>query len=104
MRPGRVCSVPPNAHTVHSEQRSAAIIRPGGVLVSIVRPVEVRPADGRAVDFVVESVPAQLRDIAAREDRRIRTNIGQVVRLPEAVTALNSTDRRKGKLVVTLTD
>ena len=87
------------------QQRSAAIIRPGGVLVSIVGPVEVLPADGRAVDFVVESVPAQLREIAARvRDGRIRTNIGQVVPLREAVTALNSTDRRKGKLVVTLTD
>jgi NADPH:quinone reductase-like Zn-dependent oxidoreductase len=87
------------------QKRSAAIIRPGGVLVSIVGPVEARPADGRAVDFVVESVPAQLREIAQRvRDGRIRTNIGQVVPLREAVTALNSSDRRKGKPVITLPD
>jgi NADPH:quinone reductase-like Zn-dependent oxidoreductase len=87
------------------QKQSAAIIRPAGVLVSIVGPVGARPADGRAVDFVVESVPAQLREIAQRvRDGRIRTNIGQVVPLTEAVTALNSTGRRKGKPVITLTD
>lgn len=87
------------------QKQSTAITRPGGVLVSIVGPVESRPADGRAVDFVVESVPAQLREIAQRvRDGRIRTNIGQVVRLGEAVTALNSTDRRKGKPVITMTN
>src|SRR6185437_6807050 len=42
------------------QQRSAGIIRPGGTLVSIVGPVQSRPLDGVAVDFVVESVPAQL--------------------------------------------
>ena len=83
---------------------SAAITRPGGVLVSIVGPVESRPRDGRAVDFVVESVPAQLREIAQRvRDGRIRTNIGQVVPLAEAVAALNSTERRRGKPVITVT-
>jgi NADPH:quinone reductase-like Zn-dependent oxidoreductase len=87
------------------QKQSAAIIRPGGVLVSIVGPVESRPADGRAVDFVVESVPAQLRDIAQRvRDGRLRTNIGHVVPLSDAVNALNSTDRRKGKSVITMND
>jgi NADPH:quinone reductase-like Zn-dependent oxidoreductase len=87
------------------QKQSADIIRPGGVLVSIVGPVEARPADGRAVDFVVESVPAQLREIAQRvRDGRIRTNIGQVVPISEAVTAVNSTDRRRGKLVIAMTD
>src|ERR1700710_2440331 len=36
-------------------KRSAALIRAGGTLVSIVGPVEARPADGLVVDFVVES-------------------------------------------------
>ena len=86
------------------QKKSAAITRPGGVLVSIVGPVESKPAEGRAVDFVVESVPAQLREIAQRvRDGRIRTNIGQVVPLADAVTALNSTERRKGKPVITVT-
>jgi len=86
------------------QKQSAAITRQGGVLVSIVGPVESWPADGRAVDFVVESVPSQLREIAQRVgDGRIRTNIGQVVPLTEAVTALTSTERRKGKPVITIT-
>jgi NADPH:quinone reductase-like Zn-dependent oxidoreductase len=72
--------------------------------VSIVGPVEFRPADGRAIDFVVESVPSQLSEIAQRvRDGRIRTNIGQVVPLAEAVSALTSTERRKGKPVITIT-
>jgi NADPH:quinone reductase-like Zn-dependent oxidoreductase len=37
------------------QKRSTAMIRPGGTLVSIVGPTEARPADGRAIDFVVES-------------------------------------------------
>ncbi len=87
------------------QKQSAAITRPGGVLVSIVGPVESRPADGRAVDFVVESVPAQLTEIAQRvRDGRLRTNIGQAVPLGEAVTALNATARRKGKPVITITN
>ncbi|GAB3444049.1 NADP-dependent oxidoreductase [Phycicoccus ginsengisoli] len=86
------------------QKKSAAITRPGGALVSVIGPVEFRPADARVVDFVVESVPAQLREIAQRvRDGRIRTNIGQVVPLAEAVTALNSTERRKGKPVITIT-
>jgi NADPH:quinone reductase-like Zn-dependent oxidoreductase len=85
------------------QKQSAAITRPGGVLVSIVGPVESRPADGRAVDFVVESVPAQLTEIAQRvRDGRLRTNIGQVMPLGEAVTALSSTARRKGKPVISM--
>ncbi len=36
------------------QKRSAALIRAGGTLVSVVGPVEARPADGLAVDFVVE--------------------------------------------------
>src|SRR5512146_1371734 len=41
------------------QRRSASIIRPGGTLVSVVGPAQARPADGLAVDFVVESVPGQ---------------------------------------------
>ena len=85
------------------QKQSAGIIRPGGVLVSVVGPVEARPADGRAIDFVVEPNRWQLREIAQRvRDGRLRTNIGYVVPLDEAVTAINSTDRHKGKSVITM--
>src|SRR5262249_16276263 len=45
------------------QKRSARLIRAGGTLVSIVGPAEARPADGLAVDFVVESDRAQLSKI-----------------------------------------
>src|SRR6476659_7339577 len=58
-------------------KRSAGLVRAGGTLVSIVGPPEARPADGLAVDFVVESDRAQLSQIVQRvRDGRLRTNIG----------------------------
>src|SRR5207245_10978535 len=48
------------------QKRSAGLIRAGGTLVSIVGPTETRPADGLAVDFVVESDRAQLSEIVQR--------------------------------------
>jgi NADPH:quinone reductase-like Zn-dependent oxidoreductase len=83
------------------QRRSASIIRPGGTLVSVVGPVEARPADGLAIDFVVESVPDQLVEIVDRvRDGRLRTHIGTVATLDDAVAALNPTERRKGKTVI----
>jgi NADPH:quinone reductase-like Zn-dependent oxidoreductase len=83
------------------QRRSAALVRPGGTLVSIVGPVEARPADGSAIDFVVEAVPSDLAQIVQRvRDGRLRTNIGDIVSLDDAVAALTSTARRKGKTVV----
>jgi NADPH:quinone reductase-like Zn-dependent oxidoreductase len=77
------------------------IIRPGGTLVTVVGPAEARPVDGLAVDFVVESVPSQLTEIVDRvRDGRLRTHIGTVATLDEAVAALNPTERRKGKTVI----
>jgi NADPH:quinone reductase-like Zn-dependent oxidoreductase len=83
------------------QRRSASIIRPRGRLVSLVGPVEARPIDGLAVDFVVESVPNQLVEIVDRvRDGRLRTHIGTVATLDDAVPALNPTERRKGKTVI----
>src|SRR5215468_8659183 len=45
------------------QKRSAGLVRAGGTLVSVVGPTEARPADGLAVDFVVESDRAQLSEI-----------------------------------------
>jgi NADPH:quinone reductase-like Zn-dependent oxidoreductase len=82
-------------------KRSAALIRAGGTLVSIVGPPEARPADGLAVDFVVESDRAQLSEIVRRvRDGRLRTNIGNVSPLDNAIAALNPTERRKGKTII----
>jgi NADPH:quinone reductase-like Zn-dependent oxidoreductase len=82
-------------------KRSARLVRAGGTLVSIVGPVEARPADGRAIDFVVESDRAQLSEIVQRvRDGRLRTNIGTVSALHDAVAAFNSTERRPGKTII----
>jgi NADPH:quinone reductase-like Zn-dependent oxidoreductase len=82
-------------------KRSAKLVRPGGTLVSIVGPVEERPADGLAIDFVVEADRAQLGEIVERvRDGRLRTNIGTVAALDDAVAAFNSTERRTGKTII----
>src|SRR5919197_1436513 len=82
-------------------KRSAGLIRAGGTLVSIVGPSEARPADGLAVDFVVESDRAQLCEIVQRvRDGRLRTNIGNVSALDDAVATFNATERRVGKTVI----
>ena len=83
------------------QKRSAGLIRAGGTLVSIVGPTEARPADGLAVDFVVESDRAQLSEINQRvRDGRLRTNIGTIAPLDDAVAAFNPTERRPGKTVI----
>jgi NADPH:quinone reductase-like Zn-dependent oxidoreductase len=83
------------------QKRSARLIRPGGTLVTVVGPPEARPADGLAVDFVVESDRAQLREIVQRvRDGRLRTNIGAVATLDDTVAALTSPERRSGKTII----
>ena len=82
-------------------KRSAGLVRAGGTIVSVVGPVEAQPLNGLAVDFVVESDRAQLIEIIQRvRDGRLQTNIGNVASLDEAVAALNSTRRVKGKTIV----
>ena len=69
--------------------------------MSIVGPPEARPADGRAVDFVVEADRAHLNEVVRRvRDGRLRTNIGTVATLDDAVAALNPTERIKGKTII----
>jgi len=83
------------------QKRSAGLIKAGGTLVSVVGPVEARPADGLAVDFVVEADRSQLGEIVQRvRDGRLRTNIGTTTSLDDAVAALTSTERPKGKTII----
>jgi NADPH:quinone reductase-like Zn-dependent oxidoreductase len=82
-------------------KRSARLVRAGGALVSAVGPSEARPADGRAIDFVVESDRAQLTEIVQRvRDGRLRTNIGAVASLDDAVAAFNPSKRTPGKTII----
>ena len=82
-------------------KRSARLVRAGGMLVSAVGPSEVPPAGGLAVDFVVESDRAQLNEIVQRvRDGRLRTNIGTIATLDDAVATFNRPERRVGKTVI----
>lgn len=86
-------------------KRSAGLIRAGGAVVSVVGPVETWPAGGLAIDFVVESDRAQLGEVVQRvRDGRLRTNIGQVATLDDAVAALNPSDRVRGKTIIRIRD
>jgi NADPH:quinone reductase-like Zn-dependent oxidoreductase len=83
------------------QKRSAGLLRAGGALVSVVGPAEAWPANGLAIDFVVEADRAQLGEIVQRvRDGRLRTNIGNVATLDDAVAALNPTERRTGKPII----
>jgi NADPH:quinone reductase-like Zn-dependent oxidoreductase len=83
------------------QKRSVGLIRAGGTLVTIAGPPEARPADGLAIDFVVEADRAQLSEIAERvRDGRLRTLIGNVASLDDAVAAFNPTERVKGKTII----
>jgi NADPH:quinone reductase-like Zn-dependent oxidoreductase len=83
------------------QKRSAGLIRAGGTLVTVVGPPGARPADGLAVDFVVESDRAQLTEIVQRvRDGRLRPNLGTVATLDDALAALNPTERLNGKTII----
>ncbi|HEY4269329.1 MAG TPA: NADP-dependent oxidoreductase [Galbitalea sp.] len=85
------------------QEQSAGLIRAGGRLVTVTGPATARPKDGLAVDFVVESVPEQLIEIVQRvRDGRLRSNIGNVASLDDAIAALNSTERRNGKAIISI--
>ena len=69
--------------------------------MTVTGPPEAPPADGLAIDFVVVSDRAQLGEIARRvRDGRLRTNIGHVATLDDAVAAFNPTERVKGKTII----
>ena len=82
-------------------KRSAAVIRPGGTLVTVTGPTDARPPGGLSIDFVVISDGAQLRELVQRvRVGRLRTNIGNVAALDDAVAAFNPTERIKGKTII----
>jgi NADPH:quinone reductase-like Zn-dependent oxidoreductase len=81
------------------QQRSAALLRPGGTLVSVAEPPTARPEHGRAMFFVVEPDRARLADLADRaRSGRLRVLVGDVFALEDAAAAF--THRGRGKTVV----
>src|SRR5262249_43748887 len=82
-------------------KRAAGGICAGGTLGTIAGPTEARPSGGLTIDFVVVTDRAQLSELVQRvRDGRLRTNIGNVSSLDDAVAALNRTERRKGKTII----
>jgi NADPH:quinone reductase-like Zn-dependent oxidoreductase len=82
-------------------KRSAGVIRAGGTLVTVAGPTEARPTGGLTIDFVVVPDRAQLSELVQRvRDGRLRTNIGKVAALDNAVAAFNPTERIKGKTII----
>jgi NADPH:quinone reductase-like Zn-dependent oxidoreductase len=82
-------------------KRSAGVIRPGGTLVTIAGPTEARPSGGLTIDFVVVPDRAQLTELVQRlRNGRVRTNIGYVAALDDAVAAFNPPEPIKGKTMI----
>src|SRR5262249_57559002 len=82
-------------------KRSAGVIRAGGTLVTITGPTEARPAGGLTIDFVVVPDRAQLGEVVQRvRNGLLRTNIGNVAALDDAVAAFHRTERIRGKTII----
>ena len=84
--------------------RSAALVRTGGTLVTIARMPTVQPEDGRAVFFVVEADRSRLTDLAQRlRDGRLKPIVGAVWSLAEAPAAFAAGHRHSGKTIIRIT-
>ncbi|MDA0633941.1 NADP-dependent oxidoreductase [Nonomuraea sp. MCN248] len=82
-------------------ERSAALVRAGGTLVTVVSPPAVRPRDGQAIFFVVEPDRARLADLARRvRDGRLRPIVGAVRTLAEAPAAFAPAHRTPGRTII----
>jgi NADPH:quinone reductase-like Zn-dependent oxidoreductase len=85
-------------------EHSAPLVRAGGTLVTIVGPPTVRPADGRAIFFVVEPDRFRLADLAERvRSGRLNPIVGAVRPLAEAPSAFTPDHRVSGKTIIQVT-
>ncbi|WP_326607652.1 NADP-dependent oxidoreductase [Streptomyces sp. NBC_01799] len=85
--------------------RSAALVRAGGTLVTIAQPPTVRPEDGRAIFFVVEPDRARLADLAQRlRDGRLDVRVGAVHPLTEAAAVFAPERRVTGRTIIRVTE
>jgi NADPH:quinone reductase-like Zn-dependent oxidoreductase len=85
--------------------RSAKVVRSGGVLVTIAEPPRVLPDNARAVFFVVEPDRAGLVALEGRlKDGRLRPIVGAVRPLAEAPSAFAGVGRTRGKTIIRITE
>lgn len=84
-------------------ERSLAVLRPGGRIVTIAGPPPRQPEDGQAVFFVVEPDRIRLADLGRRlQDGRLRPIVGAVRPLAEAAAAFAPDHRVSGKTVISV--
>ena len=90
-----------------TQQRSLRVLKPGGILVSVVSPVPEpmqKSYNVRAVFFYVEVTTARLNKIAELFDSgRLVTDVGTVLPLEQARTAhemLGGAPHKRGKIVL----
>jgi NADPH:quinone reductase-like Zn-dependent oxidoreductase len=85
--------------------RSAALVRSGGVLVSVAEPPRTPPEEGRAVFFVVEPDRAELAALELRlREGRLRPLVGTTYGLQDAPAAFDPTRRGPGKPIIRVID
>ena len=84
--------------------RSAALVRAGGTLVTVAAPPRLQPEDGRALFFVVEPDRAALAALAERlRDGRLTPIVGAVRTLAEAPAAFAPDHRTTGRTIIRVT-
>jgi len=81
--------------------RSAAVVRPGGTLVSVAAQPRVRPAECRTVFFVVEPNRDQLAELARWvQQGRLTPKAGAVRPLAETRDAFLTKESTQGKTII----
>jgi len=81
--------------------RSAAVVRPGGTLVSVAAQPRVRPAESRTVFFVVEPNRDQLAELARWvQQGRLTPKAGAVRPLAETRDAFLTKEGTQGKTII----
>ncbi|MFE0629223.1 NADP-dependent oxidoreductase [Streptomyces sp. NPDC058864] len=87
-------------------ERSTALVRTGGTVVTVAEPPAVQPDKGRAVFFVVEVDRARLADLVQRvRDGRLKPVVGDVRPLAEAPEAFARIGRRlPGKTIIRIAE
>jgi NADPH:quinone reductase-like Zn-dependent oxidoreductase len=82
-------------------ERSTALVRAGGTLVTIAAPPMTHPKDGHAIFFVVEADRARLSNLAERvRDGRLKPIVGAVRPLAETAAVFARQRHAPGKTII----
>ena len=85
--------------------RSTALVRAGGTLITTTGVPTVQPKNGRAIFFIVEPDRSRLADLAERlRDGRLKPIIGAVRPLAEAPAAFAPDRHTSGKTIIRITE